>query len=158
MTHPSLDDAFELVHALKHRLKVSDTDSDVFDDTVRPFCANNSGTTAESIATEPNLQQNETSDLSQLVTPRSPSPQPLPLPRLPKRLTSGATNWPPLGGQCSAVTNSPPQPKAKRYRPPPPLPHEALKSPTEIYLELGSLSVRSHPPPAVRRSTPITRC
>jgi len=153
-----VDDPFELVQAFKHRLKVSN--DDVFAEIVHPLCGNvneNGGATAETDATEPNLQRNETSALSPLITPRSPSPQPLPLPRLPKRLKSGTANWPPLGSQCSSIRNSPP--KAKRYRPPPPLPHEALKSPTEIYLQLGSLSVRSHPP-AVRRSIPvaITRC
>jgi len=157
-TRPSVDDPFELVQALKHRLKVSN--DDVFGEIVHPLCGNineNDDTTAESDATEPKLQQNETSAMSLLITPRSPSPQPLPLPRLPKRLKSGISNWPPVGSQCSSIRNSPP--KAKRYRPPPPLPHEALKSPTEIYLELGSLSIRSHPP-AVRRSIPvaITRC
>jgi len=153
--HPSVEGTVRLVQDLKNRLRrfdINDDDDNPNYSTVlindeRSFCSGNSSDkcagvdTSESIGNCVPAAQSDAPTVSTSIT----QPSPPPLPRLPKRLsTTGAnTRWSAVGILS----------RAKRYRPPPPVP--SSQSVAEAITDAGSTARRASSPAIF--SAPIAR-
>jgi len=156
--HPSVGDTIRLVQDLKNRLRLLETNGDddnanfptASSDNEHPFHSSNNidncthVDTTESVSNCAPVAQNNPPIL---ITPSSQSP--LPLPRLPRRSpTGGSTHWPAIGTLS----------RAKRYRPPPPIPADELAQSGAESTSPGGSEARRSSSPAIFGSVPMARC